>query len=208
MNCLSLRSTLHSSSLASLECDDNEPLPASRLLSIATNYTIESPIGSRPTSRCTQYTDDSSNSSAFSRARSTSVSTTGTSIASSPPRNRRRKGSFIATQLIPLFNNGMPIQLPQRRLSRKQSVKDRPKRPTVSTNVGNSLSALGPHVGSVTASATSTLGPQLSRVGVGIRPVVSETLLTQVTPAGNIGKLDGNSTACEIELSSDCQKKA
>jgi hypothetical protein len=87
----------------------------------------------------------------------------------------------------------MPIQLPQRRLSRKQSVKGRPKRPTVNTNVGSSHSALE---------------PQLSRVGVGMRPVVTETSLTLVTPAGNIGKLDGNSTACEVELSSDCQKKA
>jgi hypothetical protein len=193
MNCLGLRSTLQLSFLASFECDDNEPLPASRLVSPATKYTLESPTGSHPTSRCTKYTDDSSDSSAFSRARSTSAPTTGTSIASSPPRNSRRKDTFIATQLIPLFNNGMPIQLPQRRLSRKQIVKGRPKRPTVNTNVGSSHSALE---------------PQLNRVGVGIRPVVNETQLTPVTPAGNIGKLDGNNTTCEVELSSDCQKKA
>jgi hypothetical protein len=63
----------------------------------------------------------------------------------------------------------------------------------VNTNVGSSPFALE---------------PQLSRVGVGIRPVVTETPLTPVTPAGIIGKLDGNSTACEVELSSDCQNKA
>jgi len=102
----------------------------------------------------------------------------------------------------------MPIQLHQRRLSRKQSVKDRPDRPTVTTNVDSPPSALEPRVETATASATSVLGPQLSRVGVGIRPVVAETPLTPVTPARNIGKLDGNSTACEVELSSDCQKKA
>lgn len=87
----------------------------------------------------------------------------------------------------------MLIQLPQRCLFRKQSVKGRPKRTTVNTNVGSTPSALE---------------PQRSRIGVGIRPVVTETPLTPVTPAGNIGKLDGNSTACEVELSSDCQKKA
>jgi hypothetical protein len=193
MNCLGHRSTLQPSSLASFECEDNEPLPASRLASTATKYILGSPADGRPTSRCFQYTDDLSNPSAFSRASSTSCSTAGTSIASSPPRNSRRKDSFIATRLIPLFNNGLPIQLPQRRLSGKQSVKGRSKRPTVSTNVGSSHSA--PE-------------PQLSRVDVGIRPVVTETPLTPVTPAGNIGKLDGNSTACEVELSSDCQKKA
>jgi hypothetical protein len=78
----------------------------------------------------------------------------------------------------------------------------------VNTNVGNCPSALELRVESATGSATSAPGPQLSRGGVGIRPVVSETPLTPVTPAGNIGKLDGNSTACEVELSSDCQKKA
>jgi hypothetical protein len=75
-------------------------------------------------------------------------------------------------------------------------------------NVRSSPSALEPRVETATVSATSALGPQLIRVGVGIRPVVSETPLAPVTPAGNIGKLDGNSTACEVELSSDCQKKA
>lgn len=193
MNCLGLRSTLQPSPLALFECDENETLPASRLVSLATKYTLESPTVSCSSSRCTQYTDDLSNSSAFSRASSTPFYTAGTSIALSPPRNSRRKDSFIATQLIPLFNNGMLIQLPQRRWFRKQSVKDRPKRTTVNTNVG---------------STSSALEPQRSRIGVGIRPVVTETPLTPVTPAENIGKLDGNSSACEVELSSDCQKKA
>jgi hypothetical protein len=82
--------------------------------------------------------------------------------------------------LLPLFNNGAPIELPTR-LQRSASAK---KSATPST---------------MTSAATSD-APKI--------PVRSESLRDSKYSAGNIGMLDDSNVSVEVELSSECKRKA